>query len=47
MKRWTGFLLLLIVFTGCERDIAIVPTTSAPKLVVDAEIENNRPPLIF
>lgn len=47
MKRWTGFLLLLIGFTGCERDIAITPNISAPKLVVDAEIENNRPPLIF
>lgn len=47
MKRWTGFLLLLIALSGCERDIAIIPNISAPKLVVDAEIENNRPPLIF
>jgi hypothetical protein len=47
MKRWTGFLLLMILLTGCERDIAIVPNTSAPKLVVDAEIENNRPPFIL
>ncbi len=47
MKRWTEFFLLLILLAGCERDIAIVPTAYAPKLVVDAEIENNRPPLII
>ncbi len=47
MKRWTGFLFLLIVLTGCERDISITPNISAPKLVVDAEIENNRPPFIL
>lgn len=47
MKRWTGFFLLIILLTGCERDIAILPNASAPKLVVDAEIENNRPPIIF
>lgn len=47
MKRWTGFLMIIIVLTACERDIAIVPTASAPKLVVDAEIENNRPPFIL
>lgn len=47
MKRRTGFFLLTItLFTACERDIAIVPDISAPKLVVDAEIENNRPPVI-
>jgi hypothetical protein len=47
MKRWTGFFLLIILLTGCERDIAILPNTSAPKLVVDAEIENSRPPFIL
>lgn len=47
MKRWTGFLMIIILLTACERDIAIVSTASAPKLVVDAEIENNRPPLIL
>lgn len=47
MKRWTGFFLLMILLTGCERDIAITPNTAAPKLVVDAEIENNRPPIIL
>lgn len=47
MKRWTGFLMIIIVLTACERDIAIVPTASAPKLVVDAEIENHRPPFIL
>ncbi|MBW0178276.1 DUF4249 domain-containing protein [Sediminibacterium sp.] len=47
MKRWTGFLMIIILLTACERDISIVPTASAPKLVVDAEIENNRPPFIL
>jgi len=47
MKRWTGFMLMLMVLAGCERDIAIVPANATPKLVVDAEIENNRPPFIL
>lgn len=47
MKRLTGFFLLMILLMGCERDIAIVPNGSATKLVVDGEIENNRPPFIL
>lgn len=47
MKRWTGCWLLLLLLTGCERDIAIVPNATAARLVVDAEIENNRPPFIL
>lgn len=46
MKLWIGYLLLMVTMAGCERDIDIVPTQSAAKLVVDAEIENNRPPFI-
>ncbi|MFZ6023303.1 MAG: DUF4249 domain-containing protein [Bacteroidota bacterium] len=47
MKCRISFFLLVILFAGCERDIAIVPNTGAAKLVIDAEIENNRPPFIF
>ena len=47
MKRWTGFLLLLLLLTACERDVTITPVDAASKLVVDAEIENNRPPVIL
>jgi hypothetical protein len=46
MKRWIGCLLLMMTMAACERDINIVPNQSAAKLVVDAEIENNRPPFI-
>ncbi len=46
MKFWIGCLLLMVTMAGCERDIDIVPNQSAAKLVVDAEIENNRPPFI-
>lgn len=47
MNKWAGCLLILLLLQACERDIAIVPELSSPKLVVDAEIENNRPPFIL
>lgn len=47
MKRVIGALFVLMAMTGCERDIDISPIAASPKLVVDAEIETNRPPLIF
>lgn len=31
---------------SCEKDIQIAPSDNQPKLVVDAEIENGRPPLV-
>ncbi len=47
MKRLIGALFVWMAMTGCERDIDISPISASPKLVVDAEIETNRPPLIF
>jgi hypothetical protein len=42
------FLLnLLIIFTGCEKDIDFKLDEKEPKLVVEATIENNQPPLVI
>lgn len=38
--------LLLFFFNSCEKDIKITPIVQAPKLVVDAQIEYNQPPII-
>lgn len=36
----------MMVLLSCEKDIKIEPSNNQPKLVVDAEIENGRPPLV-
>lgn len=46
MKRLTGFLLILLTFTGCEKDINLSINNQAPVLVVDAQIENGKAPLV-
>jgi hypothetical protein len=47
MKRqWICILVLALGFSACEKDIQFSPDTTNPKLVVDASIENNQPPLI-
>lgn len=46
MFRNLILLMVIILFTACEREIDIVPTNRDTRLVVDAEIENGRPPLI-
>lgn len=46
MMRWMKFVVLACCLTACERDIEILPDRSLPKIVVDGEIENNRPPVI-
>ncbi|BFG69643.1 hypothetical protein KACHI17_05240 [Sediminibacterium sp. KACHI17] len=46
MFRKLIFLLLSITLISCEREINIVPTVRDSRLVVDAEIENGRPPIV-
>jgi len=41
-----GWILLLIVFTSCEKDINFNLDESAPTLVVEAEIESNKAPRV-
>lgn len=47
----TGFLLslsfLLFVFTSCEKDVNFKLDDTAPKLVVEASIENGQAPLVY
>lgn len=43
--RWPLFFLLFLV--SCEKDIEIKLDPSQTRLVVDATIENNRPPIVF
>lgn len=38
---------LSLVFISCEKDVNILLNPSQTRLVVDASIENNRPPLVF
>lgn len=46
MKHWIGGLLLIVLFTGCEKDINLSINNQAPVLVVDAQIENGKPPVV-
>jgi hypothetical protein len=39
--------ILILVFISCEKDINIKLDPSQSRLVVDASIENNQPPLVF
>ncbi len=39
-------LIVLAILVGCEKDITLEPLQQEPKLVVDAEIENGRPPFV-
>ncbi len=46
MKNWL-YLLLLIGFVSCEKDIDIKLDDTSESLVVDGSIENGMPPLLF
>jgi Domain of unknown function (DUF4249) len=46
MKNWL-FLLMLISFASCEKDIDIELDDTSESLVVDGSIENGQPPLLF
>ncbi len=46
MKWWTGVLAMAFFFTSCEKDINLSIHNQDPVLVVDANIENGRAPLV-
>lgn len=48
MKNCFGFLIVLAGFvTGCEKTISFTPNNATPLLVVEATIENGRPPIVI
>lgn len=47
MKNGLVYFLLLMAFWSCEKTIHIQTDTTSPKLVVDAEIENDVPPTVI
>jgi len=47
MKRWVVFVLLAIVFYGCEKTINFDLDEASTVLVVDGTIENGQPPFII
>jgi hypothetical protein len=47
MKNWLGFLLVLLVATGCEKTVDFDLNENEPKLVVEATIENGHAPLVM
>jgi len=46
MKK-IGVFFLLLVFSGCEKDIHFDLDQAPPVMVVDASIENNKPPQVI
>jgi hypothetical protein len=46
MPRYFAFIILLIILCSCEKNIDLDIEQSEPVLVVDAQIENNRPPVV-
>jgi hypothetical protein len=47
MKRCAWILSCLLLFSACEKDINFKLEEAAPKLVVEATIENGEPPMVF
>jgi hypothetical protein len=47
MKIWVVFILLAVVFYGCEKTISFDLDEADTVLVVDGSIENGQPPLII
>lgn len=46
MRTISLIFMMLIFLVACEKDIQIEPLENQPKLVVDAEIENGRTPIV-
>src|SRR5215203_5026210 len=46
MKKWLAFVLIILATTGCEKAIDFKLKDSDPKLVVEATIENEQPPIV-
>ena len=47
MRRAYLLLIGIVFLTSCEKSITFVPDDAEPLVVVDASIENNRPPLVI
>jgi hypothetical protein len=47
MKTLTVFLFVVIFLTGCEKTISFKLDETSPRLVVEAMIENDQPPMII
>lgn len=46
MKKW-GAIIVSVMLVSCEKTINIQPDQQAPKLVVEALIENGQPPVVI
>lgn len=46
MKKCFGIAIISLLFLSCEKDINFQPDSQEPKLVVDAQIETNTPPMV-
>ena len=46
MKKWLAFGLTIFSLTSCEKTVDFKLKDTAPKLVVEATIENNQPPVV-
>lgn len=46
MKKWIGYLCVMCFFSACEKNISLALQTQQPVLVVDASIENAKPPVV-
>jgi hypothetical protein len=47
MKKTASFLLALLIFASCEKDINIKLDQTSPKVVVDGSIENGQFPVVI
>lgn len=47
MAKYIWGLLLIMIFSGCEKTIDLNPESRQPLLVVDGSIENGQPPVVF
>jgi Domain of unknown function (DUF4249) len=44
--KYGGFAIVLLLLLSCEKDVDLNLKTSDPVLVVDAQIEDNQPPIV-
>lgn len=47
MKKWGWLAVVLFAFVSCEKDIQLQPEIQAPKLVVEAQIEDGQAPYVI
>jgi hypothetical protein len=46
-KKWLSIVVIVVIAMGCEKEIDFNLDESAPKLVVEAIIENGQPPVVI